>query len=124
MRTPGHVPKLDKKHPSTAPVLGDLEKFHKPHETRAASELGRDVRQRDLQKRRYYDLSWRQRVATPDRDARPLPQAYAAGDLTATNSLTQTFEELHDLRPAVTSCAYPTASQSSALLLRAARRRG
>ena len=94
-RTRLHVAEFDKKHPSPASVLGDLEEVHESRETRAAGERRSDVGKRHLEKRRHHDFSRREGVPTPDPDVRPLPKPDAAGNLPAADSIPQDFDELH-----------------------------
>jgi hypothetical protein len=76
-------------------MFGDLEKFDDTGETRTAGEPRCDVGERHLEKRCHHDLPWGEGVMAPYPDVRPLPQPDSAGDLPATDSVSQGFEELH-----------------------------
>jgi hypothetical protein len=76
-------------------VLRDLEQIDETQETRLSRQLWSDIREADRLDRIYNDFAFFHTVPAADFDvwARPYPDA--AGDFSATNSVTKTLAENH-----------------------------
>ena len=89
------IAKLNKENSSPPAVFGCLEQIDDAVETGPLCQGGRDVLEGNLEQRLDDNLSWGESVAAADPHSRALPHPDTASDLTAPNTVTQPFDELH-----------------------------
>lgn len=78
-----------------AAVFGYFQQVEDAEETRFAREFGSDVGETDGLDRIYFDLALVHAVASACFDAGSLPDAYATGDVSATNAIAEALGKHH-----------------------------
>ena len=75
-------------------MLCHLEEIGEARKPRVSRELGRDIRERDLEHLRDDDLAGSERVATTDLYVRSLPQSNGGRDLASAATMAEGLDEL------------------------------